>query len=166
MTSSLWNVIFPRLKNVNNSGFNRYGDISTETSLLFEIPQWTHHNDQLKSAIYSYIQIICFKIKHPLQSYGQREVNQIGISDEFIRLEWSPIGHQHCLFLARLFEEYESYTTHPGVAVGVHVTLWLRFCMQVLKYYTQGLLWVESFFCHHFRHMEIKFATFKFQEPL
>ena len=39
------------------------------------------------------------------------------------------------------FEEYESYTTHPGVGVGVgvvvgvHVTLWLRFCMQVLKYY-------------------------------
>ena len=36
MTSSLWNVIFPRLKNVNNSGFNRYGDISNETSLLFQ----------------------------------------------------------------------------------------------------------------------------------
>ena len=36
MTSSLWNVIFPRIKNVNNSGFNRYGDISTDTSLLFQ----------------------------------------------------------------------------------------------------------------------------------
>ena len=27
---------------------------------------------------------------------------------------------------------------------------------------SQGLLWVEFFFRHHFRHIEIKFATFKF----
>ena len=45
--------------------------------------------------------------------------------------------HFPCLsqwFLARLLEEYESYTTHPGVGVGVHVIPWLRFCMQVLLF--------------------------------
>ena len=31
--------------------------------------------------------------------------------------------------LARLFGEYESYSTHPGV--GVRVTHWLRFCIKV-----------------------------------
>ena len=46
-----------------------------------------------------------------------------------------------CRFLPRLFEEYESYTTHPGV--GVHVTLWLSFCMQVLKFY---MYCIETFY--------------------
>ena len=32
-------------------------------------------------------------------------------------------------FLTRLFEEFESYSTHPGA--GVRVTPWLRFCLQV-----------------------------------
>ena len=40
---------------------------------------------------------------------------------------------KHDPVLTRLFEEYESYTSHPGVGVGVHVTHWLRLCMQVLN---------------------------------
>ena len=49
------------------------------------------------------------------------------------------------LLLARLFEEYESYTTHPGVGVGVSVdaTPWPRFVMQVLKYY---MYCIETFY--------------------
>ena len=36
-------------------------------------------------------------------------------------------------FLDRLFEKYESYSTPPGVCVGVRVrvTPWLRLCMQI-----------------------------------
>ena len=36
-----------------------------------------------------------------------------------------------------------SYTTHPGVGVGAHVPPWLRFCMQVLKYY---MYCIETFY--------------------
>ena len=69
--------------------------------------------------------------------------------------DWSLNNEERCMleqpltntfvlrFLARLFEEYESYTTHPGVGVGVHVTPWLRFCMQVLKYY---MYCIETFY--------------------
>ena len=55
----------------------------------------------------------------------------------FLSLRIWPCYH----FLARLFKEYESYTTHPGV--GVHVTLWLTCCMQVLKYY---MYCIETFY--------------------
>ena len=54
MTSSLWNVIFPRIKNVNNSGFNRYGDISTDTSLLFQ----TNSSQQSIKEIDQYIVLL------------------------------------------------------------------------------------------------------------
>ena len=51
------------------------------------------------------------------------------------QIEGNLVNTVEAAFLVRLFEEYESYTTHPGigvgiaVGVGVHVTLWLRLCI-------------------------------------
>ena len=73
MMSSLWNVIFPWLKIVNNSDLTIVEMLPLrQVCCMFktDVSQWTHPNNQLTSAIYNYIKIICVKIKHSISSYN------------------------------------------------------------------------------------------------